>query len=241
MFNWNKKGKNTNENDEIVDGRTQLEKAKEENEELYAKLTNKNRDYMFQLDRRLDELGYDQNKKVVVINQMLNETVEFQAEAITARRMYGTVTERTDKILGLDVEMLEEQKEQSPTWMRYMDGALLLGGLFTVVNGLGAWRSPEETIGLLQLLMNFLLGGLAVLALTKYRPTPGEKKGMFKYVLATTGVMFVWVFAMSFTKLLAPSFINPILPPAVVIGVGVIGVLVRWYLKQKWDIQGTLF
>lgn len=237
MLNRNKK---ENEETEVVeDSRTKLERAEAENKELYPKLTNKNRDYIFQLDRRLDELGYDYEKKTIVINQMLNETVEFQEDAITARRMYGTVTERANKILGLDVKTQDEK--QSPTWMRYMDGALILGGLFGVVNGLSAWRTAEMDVTLIQVIMNYLLGGLAVLVLTKYRPRPGQTKGMFKYIAATVGVMLVWVLWMSFVQLLTPAMLNPIMPPLFVAGLGVASIILRAYLKRKLDIQGTLF
>lgn len=236
MFN---RKDNKEETGVVEDSRTKLQKAEEENKELYPKLTKKNRDYMFQLDRRLDELNYDHAKKVIVINQMLNEIVQFQEDAITARRMYGTVTERADKILGLDVQTKEEEK--SPTWMLYVDGALLLGGLFGLVNGISAWREPEINVTLLQLVMNFLLGGLAVLTLTKYRPEPGKTKGMFKYILATVGVMLVWVFWMSVVQLIAPVALNPVVPPFLVMGIGIAGILARWYFKRKYDIQGTLF
>ena len=85
MFSKNKK-------DEKEAGLVEDRDLEQENKELYAQLTNKNRDYFFQLDSRLEELSYDSEAKIVIINHMLQETVEFQADAITARKMYGTVT-----------------------------------------------------------------------------------------------------------------------------------------------------
>lgn len=222
---------------ELVEERD-LEK---ENQELYAQLTNKNRDYFFQLNNRLEELSYDPEAKVVIINHMLQETVEFQADAITARKMYGTVTERADRILGIDPDNLEGSSENSPTEHLYLDGALLLGGMFSLINGFSAWRSTTPSVGLLQLLMNFLLGGLVVLVLIKYRPEAGQNKGFFKYSLVTAGTIMAWIFAMTIVEVLAPAILNPQLPDFLVMGVGALGLLARWYFKKELNIQGTLF
>lgn len=234
MFSKNK----TNEKEAGLIEDRDLEK---ENKELYAQLTNKNQDYFFQLNNRLEELSYDPEAKVVVLNHMLQETVEFQEDAITARKMYGTVTERANQILGLDPENLEGNSEISPTEHLYLDGALLLGGMFSIINGFSAWRATTPSVGLLQLLMNFLLGGLVVLVLIKYRPETGQNKGFFKYTIVTAVTIMTWIFAMTFVEVLSPSILNPKLPDFLVMGVGAAGLLARWYFKKELDIKGTLF
>ena len=234
MFSKNKKDE---KEIELMENRN----LEQENKKLYAQLTNKNQDYFFQLDSRLEELSYDPDTKVVIINHMLQETVEFQADAITARKMYGTVTERADQILGIDPDNLEGDSKMSPTKHLYLDGALLLGGMFSLINGFSAWRSTTPPIGLLQLIMTFALGGLVVLVLLKYRPDPNQSKGFFKYTLVTVAAIMAWVLAMTLVNELAPSIINPILPDFVVMGVGGLGLLARWYFKNKLNIKGTIF
>lgn len=218
-----------------------LEETKKQNQELYKQLTNKNEQYIFQLNNRLDEMNYDPVAKEYVLNEMLHEIIEAQEKHIPARRIYGTVTEQTDNILGKNVEIPEEEQEQSPTWMVYMDGALLLGGLFSIVNGIGAWQAPESEVGLLQVLLNFLLGGLAVLALTKYAPKPGQTKGLLKYILATVSVMLLWILVITFVLVLIPDILNPVLHPFVIITIGIVALIAKWYLKKELDIKGTLF
>lgn len=236
--------KNNEEPDQPVKNRS-IEEIQAENEILFKELTNKNKDYFVQLDRRLDELAYDTNKKTLVLNQMFIDTIDFQKDAITARRMYGTVTERADKILGLSPEFLEGQPAESPSWMLYMDGALLLGGLFSVINGFGAWRSLSigavNNLNLVQFILNFALGGLVAMALTKYRPQPGKTEGMLKYTAVTITAIFAFVLVMTAADYIVPSVINPILPPLLVIGIGVGALVLRWYLKKKLNIVGTLF
>lgn len=218
-----------------------FEATKSENQQLYEELTNKNQDYVFQLNSRLEALDYDPIKKEYVLNEMLHEIIKGQRESVPARKLYGTPTERADEILGANVEIPVDDGETSPTWMLYMDGALLLGGLFGIVNGIGSMRSTEVPVGLLQVIMNFVLGGLAMLVLTKYSPKPGQTKGMFKYIAATVGVMLFWVLVLTLILEVLPNALNPTLPSTLVIGIGAVAIAAKWYLKRKLDIKGTLF
>lgn len=230
---------------EITNEEEHLEVTEKENERLFQKLTNKNQDYFVQLDRRLNELSYDPEQKIIVLNQMFRETIDFQEDAITARRRYGTVTERADKIVGSDPQRLEGDTEDSPSWMIYMDGALLLGGLFSLINGFGAWRSltagPGTSLSLVQLIMNFALGGFVAMALNKYKPKPGKTEGMLKYTAVTIGSIFSFVLLMGLSQYLVPAAINPNLPPVMVMIIGVVGLALKWYLKKELNIKGTLF
>ena len=85
-----------------------FDEIKEENLQLYQELTNKNQDYMFQLNSRLDELNYNENWKELVFNDMLQELIAAQATHITARKLYGTVTEQADSILTKNIQMGED-------------------------------------------------------------------------------------------------------------------------------------
>lgn len=219
-----------------------LNEIKAENKSLYTQLTNKNKDYMFQLNKRLEKLDYSSTKKEYVFNEMLQEIIAAQASSLTARRIYGTVTEQADNILGKNVNMPEDEMEKSPTPLLYLDGALLMGGLFNFINGLSAIRSDaiQSQVGLLQVILNFLLGGLAVLILTKYAPRPGQTKGLLKYGAATVVVIISWVFVMA-GILSFLSVINPIMPGYLVLGIGIAALIAKWYFKRKFDIKGTLF
>lgn len=234
MFNRKKK----EETEEKV---LSFEEIKQQNEQLYSQLTNKNRDYMFQLNNRLEEMAYDATKKEYVFNKMLHETIAAQDQSIPARRIYGTVTEQAENIVGTDLNLPAGEQEKSPTWMLYMDGALLMGGLFGIVNGISAWQSASEQVGFLQVIMNFLIGGLAILVLTKYSPKQGQTKGLLKYIIATIAVMFFWVTILTFVLAAIPPALNPVIPGPVVIGIAAVALLARWYLKKKLDIKGTIF
>lgn len=214
-----------------------------ENQQLYKQLTNKNEDYVFQLSNRLDELDYESTQKEYVLNKMLHEIIIAQENSVPARRIYGTVTEQAYKITGGTSALVAGvPNEKSPTWMLYMDGALLLGGLFAVINGVMAIRGGlDNQVGLLQVILNFVLGGFAMLVLVNYAPAPGETKGLFRYLVATLVVMFGWLLVMYGILFILPVALNPWVPGEFIIGLGVVALVAKWYFKKKLNIRGTLF
>lgn len=227
--------------DKIKNETKTLAEIKAENETLYQQLTNKNQDYMFQLNSRLEELDYDTTKKEYVFNEMLHEIIAAQGGSITARRTYGTVREQADNILGKNVDMDGENSNRSPEKLIYLDGALLMGGFFNLINGFAALRSTEAAaqVGIIQVILNFLLGGLAVMFLTRFIPEPGATKGFFKYAAATFVIIIGWVLLMALIlTILNP--INFIIPATVVMGIGAVSLVAKWYVKNKLNIKGTI-
>lgn len=233
MFNRKKK-------EQPEENTKSLDEVKKENQELYQELTNKNKDYMFQLNSRLDELDYNSNWKELVFNEMLQEIIAAQATHITARKLYGTVTEQADNIVGKKVQPGEDEV-RSPNWQIFIDGALLMGGLFGIVFGISSWNNPENSIGLLQFLVNFILGGVSIVVLTKYMPKPGETKGFLKYMGATVVVILFWVLFLSVVLTVLPNLLNPALPAVVVLGLSALSLLGRWFFKRKYNVKGSFF
>ena len=74
-----------------------------------------------------------------------------------------------------------------------------MGGVFNILNGFGAFRSEEvmAQVGIIQVLLNFLLGGLAVMLLTRFVPKPGETKGLLKYAGDTLVIIVGWVMSIA--------------------------------------------
>ena len=219
-----------------------IDEIKAENEVLYTQLTNKNQNYMFQLNSQLETLDYDETKKAHVFNKMYDEIIAAQASSITARKIYGTVSDQADNILGKKVNVNGEDGEKSSDKLIYLDGALLMGGFFNVLNGFTAIRSTDmqAQVGIIQVILNFVLGGLAIMLLTRFVPKPGQKKGLLKYAGATMVVIVSWVLLMAMLiTVLRP--LNLIVPGALVLVIGLAGIAAKWYFKKKFDIKGTLF
>lgn len=215
-----------------------------ENDELFKELTNKNAEYMVSLNRRLKELGVAKSRRVTAYNEMLKELIELQADAVTARRHFGTVTECAEMIVGGKTLSGDEEEVISPRWMRYLDGALLLGGLFATIYGIGQMSqtaNQSQPFGLAQVIGNYIFGGLAMMVLTQYMPKKGQTKGIGKYMFMSIIVMFTWVFVVNLLMAFMPKVLNPIVPGPVLIVIGLSSIALKMYLKKKWDIKGTMF
>lgn len=218
----------------------------QENKKMIQQLTNKNEEYFFQLDRRMTEEGYPEADRISHLNQMLHETMELQAHSILARRHFGPVTEYMRKLRSGEVDQQKEVAEKSPLWQRYVDGALLLGSLFALVNGvmgLSSKAANYQPSGFTEIIFNFLLGGLVMLIFSKYAPKPGKKGSFLKYIAASIGAMLLWVIGVTLLKYVAVKYpvLNPLLPNWAVILIGSTGFAARYLFKRHYNVKGTLF
>lgn len=108
------------------------------------------------------------------------------------------------------------------------------------------YTNQEEGVagtGILSLLMNFAVGGLAMMLISKYMPNPNAPKGergYGKYILATIGAMLLWMLIMTLAATI-PASINPPLPALAYIAIGIAGLLGKTFLKRKYRITGGLF
>lgn len=218
-----------------------LEDKKRENDALFDQLTNKNREYMLTLNRKLDDAGFPEDNKTLVFNDMLKNIVSQQENHLTARKLYGTATDQARYLTESDHADMTGPIERSELWKIYLDGALLLGGMFAVITGISYLVGNQEAgLGLITMILNFLLGGLAVMVITKYAPQPGVKGGFIKYIVATTITMLTWIILMAFGTAMLPQALNPMIPGSITLVIGVVAFAAKWYLKKKLNIQGTL-
>lgn len=231
------KKNNANEQDTTID----YAAKEKENAGLFDQLTNKNQEYMIKLNRRLDDANMSKERKTIIFNDMLKNIVAEQANHVTARTIYGTTTDQARYLIEGKRGVVEQPVERSESWKLWLDGALLLGGMFAVITGISYFTGNEEAgLGLMTLILNFILGGFAVMIITKYAPRPGVKGGFLKYVLATTLTMVVWIMLMAFGTALIPPALNPVIPGPYTLAIGLVAFLAKWYLKKKLDIKGTL-
>lgn len=217
---------------------------KEENDTLFSQLTNKNEEYMVKLDKRLTEANYPDDEKTRVFNDMLKEIVSQQSAGVTARKLYGTVTERSVEIVEGPQQETEGQVQRSENWKLYVDGALMLGGMFALITGLSALFGNESNttgMGIITLLLNFIVGGFVILAITKNAPVQGVKGSLLRYILVSVVAMFGWIIVMTGSMALIPQSLNPLMPPAVNLIIGAAAFAGKWYFKRKYKVKGTLF
>ena len=87
---------------------------------LKAELTNKNEQYIYQLERALKEAGFDEAQIEKELSVMLPESLKAKA-GVTARQLFGTVTERVQSIVAGPTK---DPDAKSPDWQIAIDGGL---------------------------------------------------------------------------------------------------------------------
>lgn len=209
------------------------------NVELYKQLNKRNQQYIYDLDKALQAGNVANVKRNQLKHEMMTELVEAQKQGKTARQLYGTVSQQVANIL---TGPKEDFSKPSPDWQLFIDGALMIGSIFTMVAGF----STSYQFGIVSLFINLIFAGFAVLIITKASPkylgvtNVTNKKFLVRYVLATLLGMAVWMLGMMVMPVV-PEAINPILDKTayVVIGIALLGL--RFFLKHKLMIRGTIF
>ena len=217
---------------------------KEENSVLFQKLTKKNEQYMLSLNKTLIEKNMSEPKKEDSFNEMLKKLVERQKTGETARQLYGTVTECANQLIDQPEKV---QTGPSENWKIALDGGLMIGGLFSLITGLsGLFSNVEETasaLGIITTLLNFIVGGLVILWISKNMPDRKNPKkgGMFRYILVSTIGMLSLMVVMTGSMMVIPSAVNVPINAIGNILVCVLAFVAKYFAKRKLNIRGGLF
>ena len=209
---------------------------------LRSQLTKKNEQYILQLERSLKEAQVSKSKIASTLEEMLPVLVEKQKKGLTARQLFGTVTQQTQSVLE---GPKKDPTVKSPDWQIAVDGGLMVGGFFALIAGITLFLNPEqsEAMGVISLIMNFIVGGLALLALYKVTPDinqPKGKRGYIRYLVVSSLVMLAWLVIVMGTQLLIPASINYVFPAIVYLFIGSGSLVLKWYLKKTLDIRGGI-
>ena len=215
-----------------------LQTLQAENNQLEAKLTKRNEQYIFDLKKALKAANLTDEQTIVALNEMLPILVEEQKTGKTARQLFGTVSERLDAIVNKPAE----QKKSTTASLMWLDNFLLLFGLLGVVAGImGLFVSrgtQTVTYGLTTLIVASAVGGLVfyMMYLFVYQ---FEQPGADKSILMLASVTIVWFLVFNGAALLPPA-LNPILDPMVMIILSGLALALRYYLKKRFGIISSL-
>lgn len=211
-------------------------------------LTKRNQQFMVSLDKHLTTTGMSDGIKESIYTEMTETLLEGQQNGQTARQLYGTPTETAEVIFKQNFQD-ETVLTKSPDWQIALDGGLILGSIFTFIAGVSALNNegqPETmlSMGLITLIINYVVGGFAMLATSKVMPdmdAPKGKKGYFKYFGVSSLAMIIWVFAITISAAILPPVINPTFSAEVYLLIGAATFGLRFLLKKKLNIVGGIF
>jgi len=179
-------------------------------DDLHKKLSNKNAEYVFKLNKRLMDDGFKEEEAKEVIDKMLPEIVDNQIKGIPANQLYGPVTQRAQEIAHP-----VKKPKATPFWASWIDTALLFFALFGLLYGVVALTSkktdPNSQTGVITLLvLSAMWGALLTWFNNQMKKPKAERPGWgvtIGYLAVGLVLMFVFLGAMAFI----PTTINPTL------------------------------
>ena len=210
---------------------------------LKAELTNKNEQYVFQLERELKAAGFEGAQIEKELALMLPQIIEHQKSGVTARQLFGTVTERVHTIVEGPAK---DPDAKSPDWQIAVDGGLLVGGLFALVTGVMLMLNPSvdtQPMGLFTLVINFIAGAFVMLAISKNAPkfdNPKGQRGYIRYLVVSTVAMVAWLILVVLSQQFIPSVINLVMSYEWYLLIGAAALSGKFYLKKKLNIVGSV-
>ncbi|WP_408868963.1 DUF1129 domain-containing protein [Brochothrix campestris] len=204
-------------------------------------LTKKNRQYIVDVERHLRTaavLPADQIKTLV--DEMATEVQTAQKQNVTARQHYGKTPQQ---FAAEQNEVITKPKpKEASWWLRGVDGGLLVMGIMLLAVAATAFigKSNESvtSIPISLILMSFVIGGAGMAGMQYYtlKIRDQGKKGLLKYALYAVVFVIVWMLlAFVFTAILPVNW-NIVLQPPMAIILGVLVLVLKWYLKRKYNI-----
>lgn len=210
---------------------------------LRQKLSNKNQDYVFRLEKELQRQGsLSREEAVAMTDGLLSEIVIAQRHGQPANGLYMAAPQ----IKAEEMLHPEQKPVETPFWQRAVDGALLYLAIFVGIFGVIALfetKQPQNSqMGILTLASVGILMGIFMVKYNDWiMPKNGKRIGMAKLILSGLGiaaVLFVWIWILSLPVV---RVINPVLPGAVDIVIAAIAYGARYLFRRHYHITGSSF
>lgn len=179
-------------------------------DDLRKKLSNKNAEYIFKLNKYLMDNGFKEDEAKEAIDKMLPEVIDNQIKGIPANQLYGPVTQRAQ-----DIVHPVKKPKQTPFWASWVDTSLLFFALFGALYGVVALtgssskNDPNSQTGIITLVvLSAMWGALLSWFNNQMKKPKSERPGWgmtIAYLVVGLVFMFVFLAAMS----MVPTSINP--------------------------------
>ncbi|PMD73925.1 DUF1129 domain-containing protein [Companilactobacillus nuruki] len=208
--------------------------------DLRKKLSNKNAEYVFKLNKYLTENGFKEEEAKEAIDGLLPEMIDNQYKGIPANQLYGPVTQKAK-----DIVHPAKKVKKTPFWASWIDTSLLFFALFGVLYGIVALTSkkqdPNSQTGIITLIvLSAMWGALLNWFNTKMKLPKSERPGWgitIGYMVVGLAFMFVFLAAMT----VVPATINPALNAIGYFIAAVVAYGVRFIFRRTMGIHDRSF
>jgi Uncharacterized membrane-bound protein conserved in bacteria len=179
-------------------------------DDLRKKLSNKNAEYVFKLNKYLMDDGFKEEEAKDAIDKLLPEIIDNQIKGIPANQLYGPVTQRAK-----DIVHPVKKPKKTPFWASWVDTSLLFFALFGLLYGIVALTSkkadPNNQTGIVTLVVLSAMWGVLLTWFNNQMKLPKDKRPGWGITIGylLVGLVFMFVFLAAMT--VVPATINPAL------------------------------
>ena len=209
-------------------------------------LSKKNQEFIRIAKHQLLENGKTEEEAESLIQEILPAIHENQGKGIPARTLFGAPTVWANSFSEKERYEKEHPKLNDAPSLMILDSFLFIFGVFAAISAFMNLVAPHRTgYGLITLILGSLTGALLLYLMyyffyqymdgTKDR---SERPSLWKSMPILVGVMFLWVIVLSFTSLL-PQILNPTIPDVFAIVLGALALVLRFYLKKRFNIKSS--
>lgn len=224
---------------------TQDEEIKQEDPKvLREKLSNKNSDYVFRLEKELQKQGsISRAEAVEMTDSLLSEIIIAQRHGQPANGLYLASP-------AIKAEQMLHPKKKpvaTPTWQLMVDGGLLYLAIFFAIFGVMALfetgkRAYNSQWGVLTLASVGILMGVFMVKYNDWLTPQADKRPSWaKLILSGLGIAVVMIALVTLMSLPALRVINPVLPGPADIAIAVVAYGVRYLFRRHYNIVGSAF
>lgn len=205
-------------------------------EQLRAKLSKRNEDYLFKLHKALMENGKSEQQAQQQVDALLSEVIDNQIKGIPARQIYGNVSTEVHTLLHKKATT----DKQVEFWKLSVDGALLWGAMFLVVFGIMGFFTKHlnrsNQMGILTTIVICALWGILFAWFNQQIMETRKKRKSAWQIIIYSILALIVIWMVSLLTYILPPTINPILPPIVNIVLAVVVYGIRWVFRYYYHI-----
>lgn len=214
-------------------------------------LTNKNEDYMYQLNKQLEKSNVTYTKKQELLQATLKQIKEGQKTGKTARAMFGTPTQHAHDLLHPKKKDTNQSVADQSTWLLAADNALIFFAIFTGMFAIMSWISPKSldvsingSSGITAIVVISILGGLIFAVVAKMmmpRKVNGKvkRRPFWQRTLVVLGGLVLWM-VIYFGGNILPNAINPRPNRYVYLVCALVGLGGDIYFRRRYHVSGIL-
>lgn len=211
-------------------------------ESQFEALTKRNREYIFRLTKALGEGGYSEAKQTEVLQKLLPEIIVAQHKGQPANQLYGPPVAKANSLVNAP-----EPPKKLGFWVKALDSILLFAVFMFAFAALSMYtaktKDPQQmkSFGVLSLILIVVVAGGGLAFVQDKISQPKEQRMKIWKLIGIFLLIMVAMFLLVSIGLVLPSVINPVLPGIVDIILAVAFFGIRFYIRRRYGIKGSIF